>query len=74
VNVTVMEVDHSRKRIALSMKSNATVEAQRKPGQKPEAGKRDLQRHTGGGGSGGGNQGSGGFGNVDWFTLAQKKK
>jgi protein Tex len=73
VNVTVMEVDLGRKRIALSMKSNATVEAQRKPGQKPEAGKRDLQRHTGGG-SGGGNQGGGAFGAVDWFTLAQKKK
>jgi protein Tex len=73
VTVTVMEVDLARKRIALSMKSNATVEAQRKPGQKPEAGKRDVQRHTGGGG--GGNQGGGGaFGNVDWFTLAQKKK
>jgi uncharacterized protein len=74
VNVTVMEIDLARKRIALSMKSNATVEAQRKPGQKPEAGKRDVQKHTGGGGSGGGNQGGSGFGNVDWFTLAQKKK
>jgi uncharacterized protein len=73
VNVTVMEIDMARKRIALSMKSNATVEAQRKPGQKPEAGKRDLQRHTGGGG-GGGQQGGGAFGSVDWFTLAQKKK
>jgi uncharacterized protein len=71
VNVTVMEIDLARKRIALSMKSNATVEAQRKPGQKPEAGKRDVQKHTGGGG---GNQGGSGFGNVDWFTLAQKKK
>lgn len=75
VNVTVMEVDLGRKRIALSMKSNASVEAQRKPGQKPEAGKRDVQRHTGGGGGGGGgNQGGGGFGGADWFTLAQKKK
>jgi protein Tex len=73
VNVTIMEIDLARKRIALSMKSNATVEAQRKPGQKQEAGKRDLQKHTGGGG-GGGNQGGGAFGNVDWFTLAQKKK
>jgi uncharacterized protein len=72
VNVTVVEVDIPRKRIALSMKSNASVEAQRKPGQKPEAGKRDVARHTGGGG--GGQQGGGGFGNVDWFTLAQQKK
>jgi uncharacterized protein len=76
VNVTIMEIDLPRKRIALSMKSNATVEAQRKPGQKPEAGKRDLARHTGGdsSGGGGGNSGGGGFGNPDWFTLAQQKK
>jgi len=73
VHVTVVEVDIPRKRIALSMKSNATVEAQRKPGAKPEAGKRDLAKHTGGGGGGGG-QGGGGFGNVDWFTMAQQKK
>ena len=66
VNVTIVEVDIPRKRIALSMKSNATVEAQRKPGEKrPEAGKRDVAKHTGGGNSGGA---------VDWFTLAQQKK
>ncbi len=70
VNVTVVEVDIPRKRIALSMKSNATVESQRKPGAPKEAGKRDLAKHTGGGGQGGGNP----FGAVDWFTLAQKKK
>jgi len=67
VNVTIVEVDILRKRIALSMKSNATVEAQRKPGEKrPEAGKRDVAKHTGGGGNSGGA--------VDWFTLAQQKK
>ncbi len=70
VNVTIVEVDIPRKRIALSMKSNATVESQRKPGAPKEAGKRDLAKHTGGGGQSGGNQ----FGAVDWFTLAQKKK
>ncbi len=71
VNVTVVEIDIPRKRIALSMKSNATVESQRKPGAPKEAGKRDLAKHTGGGGGqGGGNP----FGAVDWFTLAQKKK
>ena len=71
VNVTVVEVDIPRKRIALSMKSNATVESQRKPGAPKEAGKRDMARHTGGGGGqGGGNP----FGAVDWFTLAQQKK
>ena len=66
VNVTIVEVDIPRKRIALSMKSNATVEAQRKPGEKrPEAGKRDVAKHTNSGGGGGA---------VDWFTLAQQKK
>ena len=70
VNVTVVEIDIPRKRIALSMKSNASVESQRKPGAPKEAGKRDMAKHTGGGGQGGGNA----FGAVDWFTLAQKKK
>jgi uncharacterized protein len=70
VNVTVVEIDIPRKRIALSMKSNANVESQRKPGAPKEAGKRDMAKHTGGGGQGGGNP----FGAVDWFTLAQKKK
>jgi protein Tex len=69
VNVTVVEVDIPRKRIALSMKSNATVESQRKPGAPKEAGKRDTAKHTGGGGQGGSQ-----FGGVDWFTLAQQKK
>ena len=63
VNVTVVEVDIPRKRIALSMKA---VVARGKPGErKPEAGKRDLQRHTGGGQP---------LSAVDWFTLAQQKK
>ena len=72
VNVTVMEIDIPRKRIALSMKSNAVVEGQRKPTAAPQAGKRDMAKHTGG--SGGGGQQGGGFGAPDWFTLAQKKK
>ena len=66
VMVTVVEVDIPRKRIALSMKSNATVDSQRKPGAPQEAGKRDLQRHTGGGGQP--------AAAADWFTLAQQKK
>ena len=71
VNVTVMEVDIPRKRIALSMKSNAVVESQRKPGAPKEAGKRDTERHSGKPGGGGmGNP----FGGTDWFTLAQQKK
>ena len=70
VNVTVVEIDIPRNRIALSMKSNASVDSQRKPGAPPQAGKRDMAKHTGGSGQGGGNA----FGAVDWFTLAQKKK
>jgi uncharacterized protein len=63
VNVTVVEVDIPRKRIALSMKA---VVAAGKPGErKPEAGKRDLERHTGGAKPAPA---------VDWFTLAQQKK
>jgi protein Tex len=69
VNVTVVEVDLPRKRIALSMKSNAVVEAQRQPGAPKQAAKRDVAKHTGGS-QGGGSA----FGNVDWFTLAQQKK
>ncbi|MEO6742486.1 MAG: Tex family protein [Chthoniobacteraceae bacterium] len=68
VMVTVVEVDIPRKRIALSMKSNATVDSQRKPGAPQEAGKRDMQRYAGGGG--GGQPAPA----VDWFTLAQQKK
>jgi uncharacterized protein len=63
VNVTVVEVDIPRKRIALSMKA---VVAQGKPGpRQAEAGKRDLERHTGGAKPAPA---------VDWFTLAQQKK
>ena len=64
VNVTVVEIDIPRKRIALSMKSNASVESQRKPGAPKEAGKRDMAKHTGA------QQQPA----VDWFTLAQQKK
>ena len=65
VTVTVVEVDIARKRIALSMKANASAPA--KPGErKPEAGKRDVQRHTGG------NRQPAPA--VDWFTLATQKK
>ena len=73
VQVTILEIDMGRKRIALSMKSNAVVEGQRKTAPQPQATKRDMTKHTGGGGGGGGQQG-GGFGAPDWFTLAQKKK
>ena len=76
VNVTVLEIDLVRKRVALSMKSNAVVESQRKPGAPKEAGKRDTERYTGG--NSGGKPAGGGMGNPfggeDWFSLAQKKK
>ena len=72
VNVTVLEIDLVRKRVALSMKSNAVVESQRKPGAPKEATKRDAERHTGGKPSGGGMGNP--FGGEDWFSLAQKKK
>jgi uncharacterized protein len=65
VTVTVVEVDIPRKRIALSMKANATAQA--RPGdKKPEAGRRDVQRHMGGS-----RQAEPA---VDWFTLATQKK
>ena len=72
VNVTVMEVDLPRKRIALSMKSNAVVETHRKPGAPQQAGKRDTERHTNK--PSGGGMGNPFGGGDDWFTLAQKKK
>lgn len=72
VNVTVMEVDLPRKRIALSMKSNAVVENHRKPGAPQQAGKRDTERHTNK--PSGGGMGNPFGGGDDWFTLAQKKK
>jgi uncharacterized protein len=63
VNVTVVEIDIPRKRIALSMKA---VVVAGKPGErKPEVGKRDLERHTGSAKPAPA---------VDWFTLAQQKK
>jgi uncharacterized protein len=64
VTVTVLEIDPARKRIALSMKSNATAQA--KPaGNKPEAGRREIQRHAGDRPQ---------TPAVDWFTLATQKK
>ncbi len=68
VLATVMEVDLSRKRIALSLKSNPDLGAVRKPGEGREGNARDVKKYSGPGNSGGG------FGNVDWFTAAQNKK
>ena len=68
VQVTVMEVDMPRKRIALSLKTK--VELGPRDDRKAEAGKRDVQRFTG---SGGGAKPSAPSG-PDWFTLAQQKR
>ena len=67
VQATVMEVDMARKRIALSLKTR--VEIGPRGDRKAEAGNRDVQRFTGGGGA----KPSAPSG-PDWFTLAQQKK
>ena len=67
VQATVMEIDLPRKRIALSLKTK--VEIGPRGDRKAEAGKRDVQRFTAGGGS----RPSAPPG-PDWFTLAQQKK
>ena len=68
VQATVMEVDMARKRIALSLKTK--VEIGPRGDRKAEAGQRDVQRFTGGGGGAKPSAPSG----PDWFTLAQQKK
>ena len=68
VQATVMEVDMARKRIALSLKTK--VEIGPRSDRKAEAGQRDVQRFTGGGGGAKPAAPSG----PDWFTLAQQKK
>ncbi len=68
VQATVMEVDMPRKRIALSLKTK--VEIGPRSDRKAEAGQRDVQRFTGGGGGAKPAAPSG----PDWFTLAQQKK
>ena len=68
VQATVMEIDMPRKRIALSLKTK--VEIGPRGDRKAEAGKRDVQRFTGGDGTKPASAPSG----PDWFTLAQQKK
>ena len=65
VMATVMEIDMARKRIALSLKSKPELTP--RGDRKPEAGPREVKKFSGSGNSGGG------FGQVDWFTAAQKK-
>ncbi len=67
VQATVMEIDHARKRIALSLKTKVDIGP--RGDRKAEAGNRDVQRYTG---SGGGKPGA--PSGPDWFTLAQQKK
>ncbi len=76
VQVTVMEVDLDRKRIALSMKTNPDFEKRSKPGER-----RDNNGPRPGNGGGGGNRsfgggpsrGGSGGGGVDWFAAAVAK-
>ena len=67
VMATVMEIDMARKRIALSLKSKPELTP--RGDRKAEAGARDVKKFSGSGN----NSGGGGFGQVDWFTAAQKK-
>jgi protein Tex len=73
VQVTVIEVDLDRKRIALSMKSKPDFE-KRQPGAKtPGSNDRNGgNRSFNGGGQRGGN-GGGLAGGVDWFSAAVSK-
>ncbi len=73
VEVTVMEIDLVRKRIALSMKSRPDRDAQ--TGTRSSPGTRDASR----GNAGSGNRNSGARDNArppqtDWFTAAMNKK
>ena len=67
VQATVMEIDHARKRIALSLKTK--VEIGPRADRKAEAGNRDVQRYSAGGGAK-----PAAPSGPDWFTLAQQKK
>jgi uncharacterized protein len=69
VQVTVIEVDLARKRIALSMKSKPDFE-KRQPGAKTPGGN---DRPSGGNRSFGGGGGGGSSGGVDWFSAAVGK-
>ncbi len=71
VQVTVIEVDLERKRIALSMKSKPDFE-KRTPGEKrPMTNDRGSSRDFSGGGSRGATGSTGGGG--DWFSAAMTK-
>jgi uncharacterized protein len=71
VQVTVVEIDMPRKRIALSMKTK--VELAPRGDRKAEAGPRDLKRFTDDKRGGGGKPAAPAPGN-DWFTQAMKRK
>ncbi|TLD72629.1 RNA-binding transcriptional accessory protein [Phragmitibacter flavus] len=80
VQVTVVEVDLQRKRIALSMKANPDFEKRGQPGgaRPAQAGGGGGNRSFGGGGGGSRNNsnsggGGGGMGGGDWFSAAVTK-
>ncbi|MEZ0275956.1 MAG: S1 RNA-binding domain-containing protein, partial [Roseimicrobium sp.] len=75
VQVTVMEVDLERKRIALSMKTNPDFDRSKKGGSgggggQGAGGNRSFQSS---GSSRGGSSGGGMGGGVDWFSAAVQK-
>lgn len=72
VQVTVVEVDLERKRIALSMKSKPDFE-KKKPGGAPGGGGGGGNRPGGGGGRSFSSGGSGMGGGGDWFAAAVAK-
>jgi uncharacterized protein len=67
VNVTVMEVDMARNRIALSMKSKPDMESRRAPG---DADSRPRQQQNDRRDNNRPQQGGGGGGSGDWFSQA----
>jgi uncharacterized protein len=81
VQVTVVEVDLQRKRIALSMKSKPDFEKKQSPGGPRPGGQAGASqggsgnRYSSGRPSGGGmgNPFGGGGGGSDWFTAASQK-
>ena len=71
VMATVMEIDHARKRIALSLKTKVDLAPREERGdRRKDATSRDIQRFSGNNPGGQARPAAG----PDWFTLAQNKK
>ncbi|MEK0444714.1 MAG: hypothetical protein RLZZ399_35 [Verrucomicrobiota bacterium] len=65
VHATVLEVDHARKRISLSLKTNPELGPRAPRGSKPEGSPSDIRRHS---------DRKSSAPTVDWFTAASQKK